>query len=59
VWSWQLTSVVLFGSVATKALYEPVMLQLGLPVGAVIFWMRRDPWLLLLPPPASTAENIT
>jgi len=35
----------LFGAAATKAPYAPVMLQIGLPIGAAIFWLRRDTWL--------------
>jgi hypothetical protein len=58
-WDWQLLSFVLFGAAATKAPYGPVMLQIGLPIGAATFWMRRDTWLeqAHASAPAATADK--
>jgi hypothetical protein len=52
----QLISFVFFGAGITKVFYEPAMLQIGLPIGAVIFWMRRNSWLQKARPTA-TAET--
>jgi hypothetical protein len=54
---YQLFSFLLFGAGFTKQLYGPLMLQIGLPVGAVIFWIRRRAWLNR--PVDETASNDT
>lgn len=39
-------SITLFGVGFMKPLYGAWMLQIGLPVGAAVFWLRRKKWLV-------------
>lgn len=39
-------SVTFFGVGFMKPLYGALMLQIGLPVGAAVFWLRRKKWLV-------------
>jgi hypothetical protein len=40
----QLFSVLLFGAGFFKPFYQPVIIQVGLPIGALVFWLRRPAW---------------
>jgi len=39
----------IFAAGFTKQFYAPLMLQVGLPIGAVLFWVRRRTWLNTAP----------
>lgn len=47
--AYQLIAFVLFGVGFHQELYGPVLLQVGFPVGAIFFWLRRRKWLALDP----------
>jgi hypothetical protein len=42
---YQLIAVVLLGVGYRQEVYGPVLLQIGFPVGAILFWLRRGKWL--------------
>lgn len=50
----QILRVALLGAGFGQAPFGPLLLQISLPVGAIIFWFRRRSWC---PPPAKTADN--
>lgn len=43
-WQFMLVHVDLLGASFNKALYGPVILQIGFPLGAVVFWIVRKHW---------------
>jgi hypothetical protein len=42
--SFQLIGIQLLGAGFTQQFYGPLILQLGIPLGAVLFWIRRPKW---------------
>ena len=50
---YQIFNFLLFGAAFTKGFYGPVLLTLGFPLGAIVFWWRRKAWLT---PPAPASE---
>lgn len=53
----QLIQFLLLGAGFKKTFYGPVLLQIGIPIGALLFWWRRRSWLSKAEAPTGPIEG--